>query len=201
MSLVAAHRPEAVAEAAEAVGGKRSERERQEGGAERGDDAVPEAPEELGAHRRGLEDGVGREAERAPPPPVRLEIIEGQQVPELDVHGHLHRRGDGPVDREEADEGPEDQARRRSAPGRSHGGTLPPCGGGCRFAPRNDGRGVVWRHTRPPPFRPLRGHLPHKGGRLDLRWLARGHWIACVSRVKRLLAFRRIVSTTMMMTR
>ncbi len=38
-------------------------------------------PQELVAHRRGLVDRVGREAERAPADPVRLEIDAGHDVP------------------------------------------------------------------------------------------------------------------------
>ena len=55
------------------------------------------------------EDRVRRQAERAPALPVRLEIEPGDQMALGDVDRDLERGRDRPVDREQADEGPEDQ--------------------------------------------------------------------------------------------
>ena len=81
----------------------------QGGRADGDDDAVPEAAEELVARGRDVEDRVRRQAERAPAFPVRLEVEPGDQMALGDVGRRLERGRDGPVDREQADEGPEDQ--------------------------------------------------------------------------------------------
>ena len=114
--VVVAHRPELVAEAAEPVGGERAERR------PRAIEAPSEAMmlfvkrfEELVAHRRGLEDRVRRQAERAPALPVRAEVDPRDEMALRDVDRRLERGRDRPVDREQADERPEEQARRRSS--------------------------------------------------------------------------------------
>src|SRR5690606_35910654 len=57
----------------------------------------------------GLEDGVRREPQRLPADPRRLEVDERYQRALLYVLRRLERGGERPVDREQADERPQQQ--------------------------------------------------------------------------------------------
>ena len=113
-----AHIPELVAEPRQPIGGKAAQQHRKGGGCGRGDDRIDEPLEEFVAHRVLGPERVGRQAQCLPADPGWLIIHPGDHVALHHVRGHLEAGGDGPVDREQTDEGPQDQrAIDRNPPG------------------------------------------------------------------------------------
>ena len=113
--------PEPVLEPRQAIGRERAHDDGEQRPAERCNDAVAEALKELVANSRNSADRVGRQAERAPAFPIRMEVVPRHEMALGNVDGRLKRGRDGPIDREQADEGPKqqcgvDEGPRRDAP-------------------------------------------------------------------------------------
>ena len=104
-----AHEPEPIAKPAEAIRGHGAKDDGNQGSRHGGDDGIGEPFEKLLAHRAFLPDQPGAEAEAVPALPFRGVFDEGHDMTLHDIWCQLEAGGDGPVDREQAYDRPQDQ--------------------------------------------------------------------------------------------